>query len=176
MRQYKLYNAIFPLYMLYAFLPIFWFISLIGNFIIDSILLIVILFIIYRSFNWKLYKKVILNVWIIGFIGDLLGAFYLTLVSIISNAEYYAGNDNISRQILSGIYLATNHSPLSDIWSIVFILSGVLVSAICIFVFNYFYSFRKTNFTKTQRILSSLSIAIFTAPYTFLLPSELIMT
>ncbi|MGN0455934.1 MAG: hypothetical protein ACI4F2_03660 [Acutalibacteraceae bacterium] len=151
MKDIKLYNMILPPFMLFAFVPLFWLISLVGNFIVDSAVLLIISLIIYKSFSGKLYKKAILKVWLLGFAADFVGVLYLIIVSVCSSiwnmfgGGYYEGND-LGRQILSGIDSAMNHSH---------------------------FSFRNVGFSKKQRLLSALSFAFFTAPYAFLLPKEL---
>lgn len=172
MKEIKLYNMILPPFMLFLFLPEWWIGSIVGNFIIDSVVMILLIFIMFKKFNFKVYKNAIIKVWSFGFVADLLGVFYLTIISISSNAEYYEGN-NIWKQILSGIYLASNHSHFDSIFGVLFIVSGILLSAILIFLFNYFISFRNSILSKKQKVIMSLSIAVLTAPYTFLLPKEL---
>lgn len=171
-KNIKLYNMVFPVFMLFAFVPGFWLISLAGNFAIDSIVLIIIMLIMFKKIDWSIYKKTIIKIWIFGFISDLIGSLYLVLMSILHGTEYMEGKD-LLRQIKTGIYLATNHSPHESVWGVIFIVSGILVSAICIFAFNYFISFKRIKISKKQKILSSLSFAIFTAPYAFLLPKEM---
>lgn len=108
-KDVKLYNMILPPFMLFFFVPILWIVSALGNFIIDSIVLLIISIFIYKKFTWQLYKKSIIPVFLYGFLSDFLGVLYLMAISIGSGAKYYEGND-IGKQILSGIYLATNHS------------------------------------------------------------------
>lgn len=172
MKEIKLYNMILPPYMLFLFLPWWWIGSIFGNFIIDSVVLLILTFVIFRRFRFDIYKKSIIKVWIFGFASDLLGVLYLTAVSFFSNAEYYEGN-NVWKQILSGIYLATNHSHFDSIFGVLFIVSGIFLSAVSIFLFNYYISFRNCELSGKQKLIISLSIAVLTAPYTFLLPKEL---
>lgn len=168
----KLYNLIFPTFMLFVFVPILWQISLVGNFIIDSVVLIIISLIIYHKLNWKFYIKSIFFVYIFGFFSDIIGVFYLIATAFLTDAEYYEGNDLV-QQILSGIYMATSHSHFDSFWSFAFITSGIIISMVMIFGLNYLFSFIFTDLTKKQKLLSALSFAIFTAPYAFLLPNEL---
>lgn len=172
MKEIKLYNMILPPFMLFLFLPWWWIGSIVGNFIIDSVVLLTLAFIMLKKFDFKVYKNSIIKVWTLGFFADILGVFYLIIFSIFSNAKYYEGN-NIWKQILSGIYLATNHSHFDSIYGVLFIVSGILLSAILIFLFNYFISFRNSILSKKQKVVMSLAIAVLTAPYTFLLPKEL---
>lgn len=180
MKDIKLYNMILPPFMLFAFVPLFWIISLVGNFIIDSAVLLIISLVIYKSFSGRLYKKAILKVWLLGFVADFVGILYLIIVSLCSlirssdtfNGGYYEEND-LGRQILSGINSAINHSHFDSVWGVLFIVSGILVSAVTIFLFDYYISLRNVGFSNKQRLLSALSFAFFTAPYAFLLPKEL---
>lgn len=171
-KDVKLYNMILPPFMLFFFVPTLWIVSALGNFIIDSIVLLIISIFIYKKFTWQLYKKSIIHVFLFGFLSDFLGVLYLMAISIGSGAEYYEGND-IGKQILSGIYLATNHSCYDSVYGVLFIVSGILFSSIFIFAFNYRVSFNNKGLSKKQKIIASLTMAIVTAPYTFLLPKEL---
>ena len=53
------------------------------------------------------------------------------------------------------------------------LLSAVFCLAVFYFVFNYRVSFNNKGLSKKQKIIASLTMAIITAPYTFLLPKEL---
>lgn len=175
----KLYNAVFPPFMLIFLIPTLLIISLIGNFIIDSIVLAIISFYIYKKINLHFYGKKIFGVWSLGFLADTIGNGYLIAVSLLSGATYYEGN-NLWRQILSGIYIAVNHSVYDSFggfsfWGFLFLLSGVIISGVLIFIFDYLFIFNDLSITKKQRIVSSLIFAIITAPYTFLLPKELFL-
>lgn len=179
MKDVKLYNMILPPFMLFAFLPIFWLIALVGNFIIDSAVLLIISLVIYKSLNGKLYRKAILKVWLLGFAADFVGVLYLIIVSLCFSAILFHQNDgdiinqnDLGSQILLGINSAMNHSHFDSVWGVLFILSGILISAVTIFIFDYFISFRNVGFSKKQRLWSALSFAFFTAPYAFLLPKE----
>ena len=173
---FKLYNAIFPPYMLIFLMPTLLIISLIGNFIIDSIVLMIISFYIYKKINLRFYGKKIFWLWLLGFLADAIGDGYLIAVSLLSGATYYEGND-LWKQMLSGIYIAANHSVYDSFggfsfWGFLFLLSGVIISGVLIFIFDYFFVFNDFSITKKQRIVSSLIFAIITAPYTFLFPKE----
>ena len=104
-------------------------------------------------------------------ISHMVGMISLTIISISVDNEYYEGTDLI-KQIKSGIYLATNHSPLDSIWSILFTLFGFLISMVIIFFSNYFISFIQTDFTKKQKAITSLVLSLATAPYIFFFPNQ----
>ena len=177
-KDIKLYNMILPPFMLFAFVPYMWFISLAGNFVIDSIVLILSTLIIFRSFKetFSTYKKLIIKVWLYGFLADIFGILYLLVFSLtsIKFVDYEKFDVNsLGYKIWEGIHLATNGSHFDSIWGVIFIASGILVTSILIFVFDYFFVFKHRNFTKKQAIFTALTFAIITAPYTFLLPKSL---
>lgn len=174
--EVRLYNMILPPFLLMAFLPHLWLISLAGNFIIDSLMVLIISLIMLRKISGEFYKKTILKVWLLGFASDFIGIIYLVFVSQVAYfSDAYDSNqeNNIIRKYLAGGNMAFNHDDTSSFWAVVYLASGILVAAIFVFLFNYFISFRKINLTKKQRLLSSIILAVCTAPYTFLLPSEL---
>ena len=49
-------------------------------------------------------------------------------------------------------------------------IPALIISAILIFVLNYFVTFRKSD--KVLRLKLALTFAIVTAPYTFMIPSS----
>lgn len=174
--EVRLYNMILPPFMLMMVSPFFWLISLAGNFIIDSVMVIIISLIIFRKISGEFYKKSILKVWLLGFASDFIGVkylFFIGQVGYLSDAYDYQKEDNIIRKYLVGANMAVNHSDTSSFWAVVFLVSGILVASICIFIFNYFISLRKTDLTKKQKLFSSIMLAVCTAPYTLLLPAEL---
>ena len=83
MKTKKLYNIIFPTFMLFAILPHLWLISLVGNFIIDSIVIFILFAVFLKKQQFKLYKKVIFPIWILGFIADAIGTLYLTITAFL---------------------------------------------------------------------------------------------
>lgn len=142
-KDIKLYNVLFPLWMLLMF-PVTWLIVLPGNFLIDSLVLYIFMRILKFSDKKKFYKESIVKVFLIGIFSDVIGSLYMLI-----NVFLEVGN-------------------MADEWYIT--VPGVIISAVFIFVLNYFISFR--NLDKRQRIILSLVFAVITAPYTFLVPSR----
>ena len=142
----KLYNVLFPLWMLMLF-PQMWLIVLPGNFIIDSAVLLLTLLILKVGEKKKRYKQHILKIYGFGLLADAVGAGLLLLTVWllgVSNSDLAAD------------------SPIITI-------PAMIISAALIFVFNYFITFKKEE--KKLRLTLSLVFAIVTAPYTFLVPT-----
>lgn len=142
-KDIKLYNVLFPLWMLMMF-PVTWLFVLPGNFIIDSLVLFLGMYFL-KIFDKKdLYKKSIVKIFAIGIFSDIIGSVYMLLMVILE--------------------LCT----MADEWYVT--VPGVVISAVLIFVLNYFITFK--NLDKKKRVILSLFFAVITAPYTFLVPSR----
>lgn len=138
----RLYNVLFPLWMLMMF-PVTWLVVLPGNFLIDSLVLLISLRVLKVDGIKRWYRQHILKVYGFGMLADVIGAAFLFLMMLL---EVY----DIQHEIWLTLPAAA--------------LSGVLI-----FVFNYFVTFRRADRLLRRRL--ALTFAIVTAPYTFLVPS-----
>jgi len=165
MKKITLYNIIFPIWFL-LFLPPVIIITLIGNFIIDS-LVIMACFFVFRLGNIQnnlktFYNKSILKVWIFGFLADIIGASILFLLGTVENSL------KLPNELIAGI----NHDPFSHPAAVAIIIFSMLISAVFIFVFNFKFTFKKQIEDKKLRLKVAITIAIITMPWTFLLPTK----
>lgn len=143
-KQVRLYNVLFPLWMMMLF-PVTWLIVLPGNFLIDSLVLIVALRVM-KIVDWKVwYKRHIIKVFGFGMLADIIGAAYMLVLAV----GFQVG------RMCDEPYLT---------------VPALLISAVLIFVLNYFVTFREAE--KNTRLRLALTFAIVTAPYTFLVPSS----
>lgn len=143
-KQIKLYNVLFPVWMLMLF-PQMWLIVLPGNFLIDSLILIMSMYILKIVEKRGFYKQNILKIFLFGLLADAIGAVYMFIMAYCFEV---------------GI--------MGDEWYLT--VPGILISAFGIFLLNYFVTFRKTE--KTTRLRLSVIFAVVTAPYTFLIPTS----
>ena len=140
--EFRLYNALFPIWLL-LFMPPLWLIVIPCNFIIDSIVLVIGMYVCKIANKRWHYLHYIFKIFLFGIISDLVGSAYLLLMPLF---------------IISGcrgdeLYLT---------------MPALLISAVCIFCANYYETFKKLE--KPERKKISLIFAITTAPYTFLIP------
>ena len=140
----RLYNILFPIWML-ILIPTFWLIIIPSNFIFDSAVFIISMRIMKIAEKKVWYKKHILKIFTFGMIADIIGASYILL--LIWGFDIGITGDEL--------YLT---------------IPAVLLSAVMIFLFNFFITFRKIE--RKQRIQLSLIFALITAPYTFLIPTS----
>ena len=143
-KQVRLYNVLFPFWML-QLVPVTWLVVLPGNFLIDSLVLLISLRVLKMADRKRLYKRHILKIFTLGMLSDLVGAAYMLLML----AKFDVGN--------------MGDEPYLT-------LPAILIAAVLIFLSNYFITFRKEE--KPLRLKMALTFAIVTAPYTFLVPSS----
>ena len=162
----KLYNLIFPIWFLWL-IPITWLVVLPANFLID--LLVVSLTMKYlKVTDIKVNaKSVIFRVWIFGFIADFIGTASMFMASLFDiNYETHFGKwwyNNISNPV--------SYNPFESIYSILWVTVCVIITAFLIYLFNYKFCLKKSNLDHKQKKELALSLAIFTAPYLFYLPT-----
>lgn len=165
MKQTKLYNVIFPIWFLLFFPPVI-FLTLIGNFIIDSLVVIACFFVFKvdaSQNNLKaFYKKSIIKVWLFGFLADFIGAAILFVLGAMGD----------SLEIPEGVITGICYDPFNHPMAVIIIIFAMLVSAAFIFLLNYKFTFKKLVEEKTLRLKIALTIAIITIPWTFLLPTK----
>jgi len=162
----KVYNVIFPIWLI-IFLPPVIIVTLIGNFLIDS-LVVVACFHAFRlaspSMDLKtFYKKSIVKVWLFGFLADFIGAALLLLTGLAGEAVLQLSDD-----LLGGIF----YDPYSHPAALVILFACTLLSGFFIFLFNYRLTFRKLIEDQKTRFKVALVLAITTMPWTFLLPTK----
>ena len=143
-KEVKLYNVLFPFWMLMLF-PQIWLIILPGNFIIDSLVLVISMYLLKLEEKKQFYKRNILKIFAFGILSDVIGSLYMLLMVI-------------------GFHLGRMGDELY------ITLPALIISAVLIFIFNYFITFKK--YDKKLKLKLALTFAIVTAPYTFLVPSS----
>lgn len=165
MKEVKLYNIIFPIWLLIFFPPII-FITLAGNFVIDSLVILACVSIFKLAINSEerksFYKNSIIKVWLFGFLADIIGAAILFILGIWG--EYFG----LSYELVSAI----DFDPFSNPLAVMVIVFAMLVSALFIFLYNYKITFRELIKDNSVRFKVALTIAIVTMPWTFLLPTK----
>ncbi|MGE4353580.1 MAG: hypothetical protein AB7D36_05800 [Oscillospiraceae bacterium] len=165
----KLYNMIFPVWLLWL-IPITWIVVLPANFLLDlAVILSTMKYLKITEIKQK-SKSVIFKTWILGFIADFIGTFFMLSVSLIDSklsldtafGKWWYYNMN-----------AVTYSPLDNIYSILWTAICVVITALFIYLLNYKICFKKLEIEDALKKKLALSLAIFTAPYLFFLPTSL---
>ena len=140
----KVYNVLFPVWMLLLF-PMAWLIVIPGNFVIDSLVLIISMVVLKVTDKKQWYKRYILKVFGFGMLADVIGSAYMLLMLMVFEVGRMGDEPYLT-------------------------IPALVISSVMIYVFNYFVTFKKIE--KSLRFKLSLIFAIVTAPYTFLIPSS----
>ena len=165
-KSIKLYNVIFPIWPL-CLIPMTWLVVLPANFLID--LLVVVLTMKYLKVKEiKLNaKSVILKVWIFGFISDFIG----TASMFIANVIDFNYETPLGKWWYNNIKNAVSYNPFESIYAILWVTTCVIITSFFIYLFNYKFCLKKSTLDSEQKKKVALSLAIFTAPYLFYLPT-----
>lgn len=167
MKETRLNNVIFPIWFIWILPPVI-FIAAGGNFIIDSLVILISFKLLKVMENTgysmkELYKKSIFKVWGLGFLADIIGAMPLFIVFAVGIRAF-----EVPYEIESAVFM----NPFANIWAFLIVFGCMILAAILIYVFNYHITFRETIKEKALKTKISLILAIITMPWTFLLPTE----
>ena len=151
----RLYNVLFPIWFFFLF-PQTWLIILFVNFVVDSLVM-------YFSAKQQglespkaLWKEHIFPIWGIGFLSDIVGAALVVLLYLI-----WCQFDMMGIELLNPILF-----PGTTLIS----LPGVALAGVMIYFLNKKLVFRKSDLTPEQIHKLCLHLALWTAPYTMLIP------
>ena len=158
MNKNKLYNVIFPIWLLVLY-PVHLLFVLPANFLIDYLILRLgakhLKLVEYK----QVAKKAIMKTWLLGFLADIIGGLILFLFNFFAEFGWY---DFVN---------AMMYNPLSRLDAFFFVALCVLLTAGLIYIFNLKYSFSRLDFELEKKKRLALYLAVFTAPYLFLLPT-----
>ncbi|MBE6022991.1 MAG: hypothetical protein E7231_07125 [Cellulosilyticum sp.] len=163
----KLYNLIFPIWLLWIF-PLTWIIILPGNLIIDWLVVTLSMKYLKITDIKEKVNKVILRVYLIGFLSDFIGTLGMFLSLILD----FDSNTAFGKWWQEYMVSAVSYNAFENIYSFLWVTICLLLAALSIYLLNYHISFKKLDITLIQRKKLSLSLAIFTAPYLFYLPTK----
>ncbi len=155
-RGVYLYNVLFPVFMLFLFFPQVWALVLPFNFAFDSLVLVLAMRHWHIAEKKTVWKKCILRVWGFGFAADLAGAALITVLMCLLDM---------------GLHITAFYNSASEM---LLALPGVALAGWLIYVFNKKWAFDKTSLDAVQKRRLALALAIFTAPYTMLIPTRLL--
>ena len=169
-KELKLYNVLFPVWFLWVFPP-FIIVCAIGNLIIDAAVILITAKCLKIDGFFKKNKCCIFKAWGLGFAADFIGTGFLMLVSRVL---YFLGTSFESLAYLND-YVRWNvdYNPFANIYALIFTVLAIAISGVCIYWFNKKISLKNVDITEPQKRIISLSMAIVTSPYLFLIPGAL---
>ncbi len=169
-KNIRLNNIIFPIWLIWLFPQLLIFV-LPGNFIIDSLVLLITMYIMKIEYKKGIYKKTILKIWGFGFLSDIIGAVFLLIPIIIDG--FLDFNSSFGNWWYHYLVTPISFNPFDSIFGFIWVAIGVFIAGLFIYFFNYKFTFKEINIKDNEKKKLALSLAIFTAPYLFFLPTQL---
>lgn len=148
----RLYNVLFPIWAFWLWPSPLWLILLAGNFAIDSL---VVCLAAGGGQRARVWRGSILRVWLLGYACDLVGAAVCALVMLGADAL---------------IPPDTMYPLLLFPWNVFIALPGVAVAGVLLYFANRRWSFSRCGLDAARVHRLSLALALFTAPWTMLIP------
>ncbi len=162
-RDIKLYNILLPIWILYFF-PQVWLITLPGNLLIDCLVLLITLAALKHTGKKAVLKQLWWKFWLLGFLADFIGAVFLfgfCFFAMLPDPVGLWANELIAQAFLN---------PFRTLPAFLYTLAGVAVAGVCIYFFDKRVMRSCTLLDARQRHVIALTMAIVTAPWTFLVP------
>lgn len=150
MKKNKLYNIMFPIWLLIWFPSLLWLLLIPANYFID--LLVLRMTSKKANISKKIINKYSYLACLMGFLADFIGAIFLLIANTFINVSW---------------------NPFNTIWSFITVLLAVLLSSFCIFIFNKKLLIKKC-IQKENAIYMAKWMAIITAPYLYFIPTMLL--
>lgn len=149
-RDIKLYNLIFPMWGIYFYailFPYFFVLLLPANFIVDTVMLLLLFFLFKVPEKKELYQKGIWKAWGFGFLADFLAAGVLVILSSAVSLPFHI------------------YAPLSSVGAFLFATVGVVLAGVLIYFFHIKFVWKGILLEEGKKKKIALGMAILTAPY-----------
>lgn len=160
MKQTRLYNVIFPIWLLFLF-PAVWLVVVPANLLIDCAVVLLALIALRHTQKKAVLKQVWWGVWIMGFASDFVGALFL-LPSMFLLGYLPEPWDSWLEPVM--------YNPFKSWLAFAVTLIAVALSGVCIYFLNQRGMRSCAELTDRERHVVSLTLAIVTAPWTFFIP------
>ncbi len=166
--EIRLYNLIFPLWLIIWWPSLLWLLIIPLNYGLDFL----VTYLCTKDVpeHGKFCRKYVWKICLAGFLADLAGVALMLIITLGGSA---AGADRIAW--LDDITGAVMMNPFTHPVSLIIVLLIIALCAFLIFVLDR-KILMKTGLTAEKARYIALRLAIFTAPYVFLFPSSLLYT
>ncbi|MBQ2657106.1 MAG: hypothetical protein IJF87_00870 [Erysipelotrichaceae bacterium] len=161
----RLYNIILPIWLLIWFPTWLWLILIPVNYLIDFM----VTYLSMKKLGIEDCKqKTLKHSWkicLIGFFSDFVGVVFLLGVLYLTDII-------LPNEIGESISYGLSWKP--NLYSVFVILIAIAISGVLIYVLNRWMLKKDPELSREQIHRIALNLAVFTAPYLFLIPSSLI--
>ena len=168
-RQARIYNLIFPIWILILFPQILVFV-IPANLAVDCAVLFLTLLALKHAQKGAVVKKLWWKYWLLGFAADVIGVarMFLGWRSMAAFVPPGAAGDWVL-PATQGLMMNPFRHPASFLWT----LAGVALAGVCIYCFDKRAMRSCELLDDRQRHIIALVMAIVTAPWLFFIPTHL---
>lgn len=168
-KQTRIYNLIFPIWILILFPQLLVFV-IPGNLIVDCAVLFLALLALRHARKGAVVKQLWWRFWLLGFAADLIGVAWMFLGWLSIDAIDRAGiAGDWVLPATQGLMMNPFRHPVSFLWT----LAGVALAGVCIYFFDKRAMKSCELLDGRQRHIIALVMAIVTAPWLFFIPRYL---
>ena len=172
-KQVKLYNIILPFWLILWFPSWIWLVIIPLNYIVDRLVFTIASKKQKPELDQKFFRKHTWKLYLIGFGSDFAGVSLLLLPNII---EYIFDTKEGGMFDTDSYYKfsnALNYNCFMHPVALLITIAAIAISGLLIYIFDRAVIFKTGAFTKEQAKKIALFLALFTAPYLYLLPMQL---
>lgn len=167
-REAKFYNVFFPVWMVLLVPSPLWLLALPANYVIDRLVFTVSAKRQRPELPGRFFRRHTWKLWLIGLGADLVGILFLLLPVVAFNLfEPFKGSE-VCQEFVNWLCLYA----IGDPWALGYTLLAILLAGYLIYVGDKAILRRTGELDATQAKKTAWHMAIFTAPYLYLLPAE----
>ena len=159
-RKHRLYNVIFPIWML-ALFPQVWLIVIPGNLLVDCLVLLLTLLALKHRDKGGVVKQLWWKFWLVGFAADAIVVAWMLLGWLLA-VPFGSWWESSVGHIMHNAFA----HPAAFLWTLV----GVALAGVCIYCFDKKAMGRCELLTPREKHIIALAMAIVTAPWLFFIP------
>jgi len=168
-KEIKLYNMLLPIWLLWIF-PITWLFIIPLTFLTDSAVLMIALKLLKQNEIKKKLKKVILKVWLIGFVADIPGLFMMIITQFVPHSDTGFLNWWYKNNMANVIAF----NPFGNIFAFLYVLCAIGITFVLIYFLNLKISLNNIDMNVKVKRRVSLALSVFTTPWLFMFPSGIL--
>ena len=165
-----LYNLLLPIWLLVWWPSFLWIIIIPLNYVIDRGVFTLSAKKQKPDLENKFFRKHTWKLWLFGFLSDFIGSILLLSPLFIEPPKEIRGNYN--KSAFGRFMNAIQFNPFSYFPAFAYTVFAVLVAGAFIFLFDKMVLNKTGSLTREQAKSIALKMAIFTAPYLYLVPSS----
>jgi len=157
----KLYNVLFPVWLIVCIPSWLWLIIIPGNLAIDCLVCFLSLCALKHTGKGAVLKQVWWKLWLLGFAADAVGIVWLLLGLVLATPFGEVWENSVA-------HISHNSfaHPAAFLWTLV----AVALSGVCIYFWDRRAMRRCAELDDRQRHMVALAMAIVTAPWLFFIP------